>query len=946
MGNAVSFTPSDLRGGARSVEASIRAGANPDKRLLFKEDVGPLPRGCKCTPLGFALLADDVDMLQALLAAKADPNKPVGLPHKYDLTPLQLAAALGTHGAALAASKLLAAGADPNRRLQAKTGTTCPPPPPPRPVHTAVLASGSGSGSGSATGGGSGGRGGGGGGGGGGGSGADGGGTAAVAAPAPAELIPADLGRTRPGDTALHIAVDAGGDGSGGGGQTSAARVALLLALLEHPATDVNAPNARGRTPLYKAVKRRGRDALELLLGHPRLDVHAGTPAAIFAAIAMESLPMLQLPTAQTPAVLLLLLPLLLLPLQRLLDAGADAAGARDQQGNGSSSSSPLGTVVGRSSLFWLGRSDMVTLLRSYGAPVEDWMVELATARNWHRVAAALKAPVVIVTPPVVVPPAAAAAAAASGRSAWAGAGAADAAAAASGGGELPDPRPMAATPPAAGARGAAAAAAGTAAAGAGGGAQAHDGPQTARVVISAVLLLFFLLLITGGGGGGGGREGALSSSNRHGGRPSSSSSSSSAAAKAPAALPRTSAGGGWGWWGGSGTSSAGPAEGGTQARQSDPVVVGPDTCSDGRGDLEGAAAAQQCAAAAAGSGSPDRSSSSSSSSSGATAAHHRHDDASDTADVTAAAAAAAAAGPVGRRLLSRPLLRRLTAFASALGAVAAAMFLSILAFVCCRPLARHLFTAALSQLPPMVAVTGPPPAAQAFGRWWQAQHGFEPSAVHGLLAFVVLPVARACWREWTDDGGGGGGGGGGGRHTVAFLTLLALCAFCCEDLVVSLVAFRRLPGDVLQPHMWPQQQQQQQPEVAAGAGAGAGAAAAGAAGGGGTAAVGTTEAAGAAAAAGGGAATAVPAAVAAAAAAAAAAAVAGAAAGSSERGGLDGQCCVCMSSRAVMGFVHKEVIHCCVCGDCEAELRRRGQLGKCLYCQRPALAVVRVVQT
>ncbi|KAG2424425.1 hypothetical protein HXX76_014478 [Chlamydomonas incerta] len=126
MGNIVSLSLADVRGGARTVEASVRAGTSPNKRLLFAEDVGPLPRGCKCTPLGFALLSDDMDMLQALLAAKADPNKRVGLPHKYDMTPLHLAAALCRPGAV---SQLLAAGADPAAPLVGRRSSKpCRPP--------------------------------------------------------------------------------------------------------------------------------------------------------------------------------------------------------------------------------------------------------------------------------------------------------------------------------------------------------------------------------------------------------------------------------------------------------------------------------------------------------------------------------------------------------------------------------------------------------------------------------------------------------------------------------------------------------------------------------------------------------------------------------------------------------------------------------------------------
>ena len=120
----------DIRSGARGVQGGVRAGASPNKRLLFNEDVGPLPHGCKCTPLGFALLSDDADMLQALLAAKADPNKPVGLPHKYDMTPLHLAAALCRPGAV---SQLLAAGADPAAALVRRSSSKPTRPPDGRP---------------------------------------------------------------------------------------------------------------------------------------------------------------------------------------------------------------------------------------------------------------------------------------------------------------------------------------------------------------------------------------------------------------------------------------------------------------------------------------------------------------------------------------------------------------------------------------------------------------------------------------------------------------------------------------------------------------------------------------------------------------------------------------------------------------------------------------------
>lgn len=59
---------------------------------------------------------------------------------------------------------------------------------------------------------------------------------------------------------------------------------------------------------------------------------------------------------------------------------------------------------------------------------------------------------------------------------------------------------------------------------------------------------------------------------------------------------------------------------------------------------------------------------------------------------------------------------------------------------------------------------------------------------------------------------------------------------------------------------------------------------------------------------------------------------------------GDSGQCCVCLESRAVLGFVHEDVVHCCLCAGCEAELKRKGKLGICLICKRPPLAVTKVV--
>ncbi|PNH09855.1 Ankyrin-2 [Tetrabaena socialis] len=67
---------------------------------------------------------------------------------------------------------------------------------------------------------------------------------------------------------------------------------------------------------------------------------------------------------------------------------------------------------------------------------------------------------------------------------------------------------------------------------------------------------------------------------------------------------------------------------------------------------------------------------------------------------------------------------------------------------------------------------------------------------------------------------------------------------------------------------------------------------------------------------------------------------------GDGNGGGDVGLCCVCMVRRAVVGFVHPDVVHCCLCAECEGEMRRRDRLARCLICQQAAPRTVRVVGT
>ncbi|KAG2497454.1 hypothetical protein HYH03_004609 [Edaphochlamys debaryana] len=232
----------DIRRGPHEVAAKLQArAADPNKCLLFSEDCGPLPRGSKVTPLGYAILSGDIALLDVLLIHGADPNKRVGLPHRFNFTPLQLAAALGQ---AETVRRLLTTGCvDANAKLQMKTGTTSPPnEPQPTSQPTAALR------------------------------------------PQQGVLVPSDFTYTRAGDTALHMAVDCHPEDGG---------CEVIHTLIDYRGTDLNARSQKQRTPLYKACRGRHHMMASLLASHLRCDVNAGGP--IFAAIAAESPSLVQL---------------------------------------------------------------------------------------------------------------------------------------------------------------------------------------------------------------------------------------------------------------------------------------------------------------------------------------------------------------------------------------------------------------------------------------------------------------------------------------------------------------------------------------------------------------------------------------------------------------------------------------------------------------------------
>ncbi|PNH09853.1 Tankyrase-1 [Tetrabaena socialis] len=321
----VPLSASDLCGGARVVASRLRDGANPNVQLCWEsEEVGFLPRGCNVTPLGFALLADDVPLLEVLLGGGADPNTRVGLSDKFSILPLHLAAMLGR---AAALRRLLAGGADP-------TASLASPPPPAssdslsasdmfRMWRTYVVTVY--------------------------------GGRGAFAGFSGSCSVLNDLRHTRVGDRPLHLAADYNRSG------------AAVQVLLNHAGIDVNAPNARGRTPLYKACARGSVRCAKLLLAHPQVDVDAGDCTPLFAAIRAES-PQL---------------------VWTLLGAGAKADGSV-RSGSGRT---PLQYTVYRESFFFTNRATIVSLLIGAGAVVEPAMAQHVAQRAWYWVQKALEAP-------------------------------------------------------------------------------------------------------------------------------------------------------------------------------------------------------------------------------------------------------------------------------------------------------------------------------------------------------------------------------------------------------------------------------------------------------------------------------------------------------------------------------------------------------------------------
>ncbi|KAG2431009.1 hypothetical protein HYH02_013538 [Chlamydomonas schloesseri] len=146
--------------------------------------------------------------------------------------------------------------------------------------------------------------------------------------PAPPRIIPADLQKTCAGDTALHIAIDAAGS------------AAVVKALVACPTTDVNAPNARGRSPAYKAVKRSSVacwDALRAAQPPGRLDLDRSR--VIFAAV-----------------------------------------------------QSPMEFAAYRWAPGWTGRADAIAALSRRGARASRAMLEHARHKQWPRVVSALEA--------------------------------------------------------------------------------------------------------------------------------------------------------------------------------------------------------------------------------------------------------------------------------------------------------------------------------------------------------------------------------------------------------------------------------------------------------------------------------------------------------------------------------------------------------------------------
>ncbi|EFJ49724.1 hypothetical protein VOLCADRAFT_104175 [Volvox carteri f. nagariensis] len=335
MGNEVSFCKDDIQGGLAAIQARLRSGVKVNKRMVFQEDVGPLPKGCKCTPLGFTILSWDLHLLDLFIAAGADLAKPVGLPLRFDFTPLQLAVVLGFTAAV---RRLLECGANPNVPFQLKHGTTAPPsqqenhqarpagsansPNPPNPNAGSLL-------------------------------------------PTASLLHQLNcLAHLRAGDAVLHAAIDCAADyglTSSASDGSCCSRMEVVEALISHSHTDLNRLNGRRRSPLYKACKRRLNLLATLLATHPRVIVNAGWP--LFAAIKSESGELVRM----------------------LLQAGAGPTSTMvDAQGYHTPLSYALHCRT--SSETFHDRADVVAMLVQAGSLVEPEMLSYADERNWHSV--------------------------------------------------------------------------------------------------------------------------------------------------------------------------------------------------------------------------------------------------------------------------------------------------------------------------------------------------------------------------------------------------------------------------------------------------------------------------------------------------------------------------------------------------------------------------------
>ncbi|GLI71175.1 hypothetical protein VaNZ11_016263 [Volvox africanus] len=339
MGNEVSISQTDIQGSLVDLQARIRAGASVNKRMLFPNDTGPLPKGCKCTPLGYSILSGNLELLDTLIYAGVDVNKPVGLRDRFHFTPLQLAVAVGSGEAV---RRLLERGADPNAALQSKRGTITLLQSSQHRHRPATAAIGSRP---------------------------IGANTSSISPSASplSLLVPEVLSSMRSGDTALHIAIDCAVEEHHHGvtsGSASGCRTKIVEALIAHPSTDLNRPNGRRRTPLYKACKRQLELVVTLLATHPRIDVNAGWP--LFAAIKVQNLQLVRV----------------------LLQAGAGpTCGAYKIEGH-----TPLSYALrGRPSDSFYDRAGMVEMLVQAGSHVEPEMLSYAEERNWHAVLAALR---------------------------------------------------------------------------------------------------------------------------------------------------------------------------------------------------------------------------------------------------------------------------------------------------------------------------------------------------------------------------------------------------------------------------------------------------------------------------------------------------------------------------------------------------------------------------